>query len=88
VLPYNRTEPVFFERRNDNNRRRIFARVQGFQNRHPMDPRVCIKDDGDHIFEVLVAEVEKILRSPNETDITINARCGIRDGTRRIGICI
>jgi hypothetical protein len=59
VLLYNRAEAVFFESRNDNDWRSVFARIQGFQDRHPVHARIHIEDDGHYIFETFMTEVKK-----------------------------
>jgi hypothetical protein len=88
MLLHNRAEPVFLEGRNDNDRRRIFTRIQGFQDRHPVYSGIYIQDDGAYIFEIIMAEVEELLRCPDETDIAANACCGAGDRSRGISICI
>ena len=53
-------EAMFLERRDDNDRRSVFSRVECFEDRHPVHSRIHIQHDGGDILEIVAAELEKL----------------------------
>ena len=57
---HDRAQAVFFQCGNNNDGRSVFARVRGLQDRHSMHLRVYVQNDGNDIFEIFPAEMEKL----------------------------